>query len=545
MESITKNKKNKVQVKIIKENNVSASANKTYEEKNLDYLNSGIGLSDYINPDVALDNYLQIVNHSSILPQCIRAYKNNVAGFGIGVKYKDQFNGAKETDDMKKEFDNLSFIIDCLTLEKNTKELFEEVIDDMETYAISFVEVIRDAEGKVVELCKIEDPSTILKSALQKECVDVIFEKNGLYITRPKRFRKYRQNVNGETIYFKELGDPRTMDMRTGEYIDISSSSQSFKLANEIIEFKIGRGIYGTPRWIGTVISTDGARRAENLNENYFINGRHTPMMIIVKNGTLSDKSWDDLQQYVNSIKGEAGQHSFLVLEAENFEGKTVLDDKSNVEVEIKPLAEILQKDELFSNYIESSRKKIQSAFMLPDIFVGYSTDYNRATSFASIEITEKQVFTGYRRSLEWIINNKLLNDYNFKYVEVYFKGPDLTNIDDLFKILTIAEKGGSITPNFLKELTYKTIGKESEDFKNDWANIPLAVQQMLIQQEQLKQQQISINTEQTPKSNEQIIDNKQNDEISKNTNDELISHLKDVKKQMLKLQKIQVNTNV
>lgn len=56
--------------------------------------------------------------------------------------------------------------------------------------------------------------------------------------------------------------------------------------ANEILEFAIGTKPYGEIRWIGQLLGVDGSRRAESLNNNYFINGRHTPLLIMIKGGT-------------------------------------------------------------------------------------------------------------------------------------------------------------------------------------------------------------------------------------------------------------------
>ena len=39
---------------------------------------------DWIKPENDLKGLRALVKHSTILPQCIRAYKNNIAGFGIG-----------------------------------------------------------------------------------------------------------------------------------------------------------------------------------------------------------------------------------------------------------------------------------------------------------------------------------------------------------------------------------------------------------------------------------------------------------------------------
>jgi len=104
-----------------------------------------------------------------------------------------------------------------------------------------------------------------------------------------------------------------------------------------------------------------------------------------------------------------------------DFEGQ------SQPNVEIKDLAGILQKDELFQEYQENARKKVQSAFLLPDLYVGYTSDFNRATSQTAMEVTEKQVFQPERERLAWVLNNKLLNGYGFKYVEA--------KVGDLYKI--------------------------------------------------------------------------------------------------------------
>ena len=58
------------------------------------------------------------------------------------------------------------------------------------------------------------------------------------------------------------------------------------------------------------------------------------------------------------------------------------------------------------------------------------------------MEVTEEQVFQPERKSLAWIINNKLLSCYRFKHVEYYFKEPNISNPDDIYKILTVCNNG-------------------------------------------------------------------------------------------------------
>ena len=265
------------------------------------------------------------------------------------------------------------------------------------------------------------------------------------------------------------------MDKRNGEYVGEGGTVDLDNQANEIMEFAIGTMPYGEVRWIGQILGVDGSRRAEYLNNNYFKNGRHTPLMILIKGGTLTDDSFTKLTEYMNGIKGEAGQHAFIVLEAESVDNRAGFDDEQKPEIEVKDLASILQKDELFQDYLDNNRRRVQSSFQLPDLYVGYTTDFNRATAQTAMEVTEKQVFQPERKSLAWAINNRLLNGYNFKYVEAYFKEPDINNPDDMYKILTVGNNAGGLTPNKAKEIIYSLLGDNYEPFDEEWGDIPLA----------------------------------------------------------------------
>lgn len=430
--------------------------------------------SEWLTPSVSLRGLENMVEHSTILPQCINAYKSNIAGFGIGVRYKEDVT---DTEKLEEEFERLSDIVELLTLECDTKEIFESLIDSRETYGIAYLEVIRNNAGEVVQIEVIEDVPSIEKSRQLGEYVDMQYYFKGEMINRKKQYRKYRQKINNKTVYFKEFGDRRFMNKDTGEY---SESLNKEHQANEILEFKLGSKAYGQVRWIGQTLGIDGSRKAEGLNNNYFENGRHTPLAVLIKGGTLTDESFDKLQTYMNDIKGESGQHAFLLLEAEDNSNSTGLDDKSKPEIEIKSLADILQHDELFQDYLDNNRRKVQSSFRLPDLYVGYTTDFNRATAQMAMEVTEEQVFQTERQSLAWIINNKLLNGYGFKNVEVYFKEPDISNPDDLYKILTVCNNAGGLTPNKAKEIAYKALGEVSDDYDGDWGNIPLVYSKLV-----------------------------------------------------------------
>ena len=434
--------------------------------------------TDFIPHPTALIGYKTLVSESAILPQCIRAYKNNIAGFGIGVRYKGDV--AEPTAEMETEWAQMEELLAFLNLDQNVKELFADVIEAREIYGIAFIEVIRNTLGEVVGVEHIKLTHTVTKTAALEPFVDVEYTVRGTTLTRPKRFCKYQQQHNGETVFFKEIGDHRKMDKRTGEYLEEEDKVIPVQYqANEILEFAIGVEPYGEVRWSGQILGVDGSRSAEALNRRYFSEGRHNPMMIMVEGGTLSDTSFEKLTAYVNGIKGPEGQHAFILLETTEVAGKTVLDGERPPSIKIENLAPMLQKDELFQDYLNNHRRKVQSAFQLPDIYVGYTTDFNRATAVAAQEVTEQQVFQPERANLAWAINNKLFAEYNFQHVEAYFLEPDVSNIDDITKLMNVAVKAGGVTPNKAKEVAYKALGGQAEDFDADWATVPIAVQSL------------------------------------------------------------------
>lgn len=431
-----------------------------------------VNASEWITPMYDMRGLRAMVSQSTILPQCTRAYRNNIPGYGIGIRYKDDVD---ETPEMAAEFQRAEEIIDLLNMDMDTKEVFEDVIEAREMYGISYLEVVRNLQGEVSQIEFVKDTPSITKTIPLEPYQETDFWYNGRIEKRPKKFMKYRQQLGGKTIYFKEFGDKRIMDKRTGLYLEKGKKLDWEYQANEILEFAIGTEPYGEVRWMGQSLSVDGMRKAEFLNNNYFRNGRHTPLMIMIENGTLTDESFEKLQSYMDDIKGENGQHAFIIVETESTDNNLEFEGETKPTVKVENLASILQQDELFQAYLDNGRKKVQSAFLLPDLYVGYTTDFNRATAQTAMEVTEKQVFQPERKSLAWVINNKLLAEFGFKYVEAYFLEPDISNPDDLVKILQACNAAGGLTPNKAKQIIYEAIGEDAEDYEGDWGDIPLA----------------------------------------------------------------------
>ena len=138
----------------------------------------------FISPPTDLRGYKRLVNNSSILPQCIRAYKNNIAGVGIGVRYKEDLG---ETPEMKAEWDKISEVLEFLNMDQDTKEIFEDIIEARETYGIAYLEVIRNLGGEVIGIEFINNIPSVQKTAALLPYVDIEYEVNGKTATRQKK----------------------------------------------------------------------------------------------------------------------------------------------------------------------------------------------------------------------------------------------------------------------------------------------------------------------------------------------------------------------
>lgn len=433
-------------------------------------------IAEVLEPKYSIAKLLEMKEISTILPQCVEAYKQNIVGFGYQLRYKNDETKDKETPEMAAEWNRVESALKYMHMEKSFIDVLKETIDDREACGNGYIEVIRNGKREVVELEKIEDAASI-RTTKKGPAVDTTYYRDGQTFKRKRKFRRYVQIINGsKVVWFKEFGDPRIMDMRTGNFSD--QTPLEFQ-ANEILHLKIGSGAYGIPRWISALMDMYGSRNASELNYRYFKQGRHLPAAILIKNGRLTEGSEAALSEYASSVEGQENAHKFLLLEAEALETEPSLGfekDKASVDIEIKPLAEMLQRDGLFVNYDDTNRKKVQSHFRLPDLYVGYSKDFNRATADTAMLITEQQVFIPERKSLSFLINNLLMADYELKYVTVEFRNPDISNPQDVAAILSAVNSIGAVAINDTRDLLGNVLGKQLENFEDERANLPTAL---------------------------------------------------------------------
>jgi len=225
-----------------------------------------------------------------------------------------------------------------------------------------------------------------------------------------RRFRRFIQISGTKKVYFKEFGDPRSINPTNGKVDDALAYE---KTATEVLFVKnyYPGQVYGLPRWFNNLVAIQGSRQAELTNLDYFKDNAIPAMAILVAGGVLSHATVEQVEQHVTAARGRMAQNRVMIIEVE---GNPEAASRDGVipapKIEIKPLSGERPTEGQFLEYDSRQTDKVRSSFRLPPIFTGHSQDYTRASAQTSYEVAEGQVFGPERAVLDEIINRHVLH---------------------------------------------------------------------------------------------------------------------------------------
>ncbi|NUU74014.1 phage portal protein [Paenibacillus xylanilyticus] len=397
-----------------------------------------------------------IVKESNIIPQCIDAYKRNIAGYGIALEYV-----VGESDQTAQhEWDAADKFLKTANLEKSTDTIIEDLITDLEDCGNAYLEVARGHGSDFPALYRI--PPMNVRCTPEHDRVEVRYQRmiKGKVetFTQQSYVRKYAQKRGSKITWFRPFG------------------TKIEGISTEIIHLRHGTdGAYGEPRWFGNTPGILGSRRAEELNLSYFSNGRMLKMILTVINGRLTKRSIELLKE----AKGQDSQDGILYLEVEGDEiGGPLDENREKSQIKLDKLNDLLQQDALFLDYGKEKKSDILSAFRLPPILVGQSSDYNRATANAALLFAEEQVFQPYRQwIMDEIFNNRLFPDMGIHRVKATLRGPKIIDPEDRKAMLEfIADRGIMLVRDLIpiaEEILGTTI--DENKFSKEYLDTPIA----------------------------------------------------------------------
>lgn len=432
-------------------------------------------------PPVNLAVLMRMPNDNSILRQCIEAMVINTEGHGHRLEYIGP-EGEEKSDAALVEKEAIEDFLDSLHPELSLTEIRKRVRWDIETMGFGFIEVIRDKTGLPTGISHVP-AHTMRVTNVDMELVEVPVE--GKRFGKPaaktkRRFRRYVQLIGTEKVWFKEYGDPRLIDPRTGKAPDAKNGPMSHEdSATEIVMLKqyVPGQLYGTPRWLNNLVAIQGSRQAELTNLDYFKENAIPALAVLVSGGFLHDETMRAIEEHVTAARGRAAQNRVLVLEVQGDEKAASKDGAiPQPRVDVKPLAGERPQDGMFLAYDKAQTDKVRSSFRLPPIFTGHAQDYSHASAKSSYEVAEGQVFGPERGTQDEFVNRSLLRPYGVQFWEVRSNPPRISDPEEIIKAVEAFEAVGALTPNVAIGLANEQFGLDIEEISEDWGNFPFAI---------------------------------------------------------------------
>lgn len=437
----------------------------------------GVNLS-IIEPTYNFYSLLRLPYESNMLGQCIQAYITNIDGHGYRLEYigpKGQ-ETSREALAEKEVFENL---MDYPNDECSLQQVRDRYRYDYETFGNAYLEVGRDTAGRVTMFSQVPGHTMrVTRRDTQWTDVTVAVPRDGKVeqVKTKKKFRRYVQRVGTTLVYFKEFGDPRTIDAKTGKEDPTIAFEDS---ATEIIHQAQYNPIapYGLPRWLCQLPSVLGSRQAELTNLDFFKDNAIPAMALMVSGGMVTQSTLTDIEEMFYQARGRTSMHRLLVIEASGDDSQANSEGIIPVpKITLQPLQGDRQQDGLFLKYDESCADKVRSAFRLPKLFVGLTDSMNYATAKTAYEVTESQVFGPERNHFDDTINKKVLGSYNPKYWAFRSNPPRLTDSSEVLDAIKTFDAAGAITPNVAIGLANEMFDLDIAHVEEVWGDYPMTI---------------------------------------------------------------------
>lgn len=446
--------------------------------------------ANIVEPPYNPDDLLSFVDVSNILPQCLDAMKDNVAGFGWDLRClvpegEEKKNLARE---IEAERDRVDLFLTYSSYEVSLTDLLKEIQWDKDAIGNSWLEIVPNNKGDIdgfsylngasMRITKLSKAIEIEEKRLRPDAWE--YET----VKRWKRFRMYVQLVGSKKTWFKELGDPRDIDRNTGEEITeemvarAERAGKEVKKANAAVHFRhVHRKYsYGVPQWLGVVPEIAGIRAAAELNWYTFNNGGVGQFMIFLSGGHWGTEQIKRIQEFVDQKAAKGiGINQALVLEAVGQQVSPSASTTTPCRIEVKEIG--ITKEGVFLEYDDKGREKVRSTFRLPPIYVGLAEDYTRATAAESKKVAEEQVFKPARVTPEFFINRKIFPLLDVRYHAFVLLSAKIDNAQDRVEMISTAVKAGLPLRHAIQMLADAFgITVDMGEVEGKWLDLPLPV---------------------------------------------------------------------
>jgi PBSX family phage portal protein len=440
-----------------------------------------------LEPELPYGLLLKAAKGNSALNQCIDAYVVNIESYG----YQLEFIGPPGKENLPRFQAEKNLALDFLdncSDEGSLRQIRERRRRDIEYLGVGYLEIGRDIAGRprfinhapTVNLRKTKkDREATPYTRLVRSADGTVMKKEGT-----KRFRRYVQIApNGGRVYFKEFGDPRSIDPKTGL---VNANLAIENQATEIIEEELySPGTrYGQPRWIGALADMLGIRESEIVNLNFFRENAIPAMAVLISGGALTEESYDRVVNVINAAKGSDAMNRIMILEAAADDSVGDADKAPPApRIDMKPMINDRQSDGLFKEYQLSAKRKIRSSMRLPALYPGDTDEDTKATAQSGMRVAEGQVFAPERSKFDDFINQKILPSLGIVNWKFRTLGPSVYDPDTLSVMIDRFGRQGAMTPNILIRIANQVLDVQIPPVDDKWGDVPFTYTMGMVNQ--------------------------------------------------------------
>ena len=441
---------------------------KDYDSRQVDPFSHTYSAYDLIPPLYTPDLISRVLSISETLSQCVRCLVVNIHLQGHEFKYLPPDDNAEvepsdadlnDKDRLRQLLGRPNSMLDFRALRKRTGREYY-------TGNSTYWEILRDISAEIREIYHAPARS-IRMTAPGKEAVEHVEyyrDVRGAWQQRQRltRFRKFAQlTIGGNPRWFKQFGDPRQLDYRSGEFGESVPLKYQASEILPFIDFSSDTP-YGEPAWASEIVRTAGAKMADDVNYLYFENNSIPPFVIKVYGGALTEESMHQIEDMIKARKQGGAQafHGVWLLQAlpESITTDDLEEKVMPVKIEIQPLTQFMQSDALFTNYTDKAGRAMKRKYRLPDILLGDTKDFNRATAEVALQQANQQIFAPEREEFDSYIDRTIIADMGIGAWRLHSLGPKTTRDDDALKAL--APVADVLTVGQIQELWSGITGK-------------------------------------------------------------------------------------
>jgi capsid portal protein len=319
------------------------------------------------------------------------------------------------------------------------------------------LEILVDATGDPVGLAHV--PATtvrVRKTEKETEEGETIVTRGHGYVQRRAGRRRYFAEAGDRYLDEDDPTDRRVfVDRETGDIAYDSAENLDNEPANELIWIPNPSPIslyYGIPDWIPAMETVSMDQAAKRYNRDKLEHFGISHFAVIVKGGTLTEDSKEDLQEMLNNL--EDNPHRASVLEVEKLEEEAndlslEAESGSDIEVELRPLAGDNAGEMDYETLRKEAEQDIAKVLEVPPVLYNRPGQSNRSNSQEQIREFAEEVVAPEQQKFEarlYEILHKTAMDASDWTIQFKLKGADRPDRDATIARKRVAGSRGTMT---------------------------------------------------------------------------------------------------